>query len=108
MWNTLITTGTKNWGRPGGVIEGELKVEGYTQMEISGINFSIDGSEVGFGKITASSGLLTGTLSNGNPINCNFTIADYAPYTASIELVPEPSTFLLLSLGTVMLRKRKQ
>jgi hypothetical protein len=41
-------------------------------------------------------------LTNGDPINNDFYIAT----NASIVLVPEPATLLLLGLGAVMLRKK--
>jgi hypothetical protein len=49
------------------------------------------------GDITAISGTLTGTLLDGTPINNDVGRAS----TATIRLVPEPSTALLLAFGLV-------
>jgi len=50
-----------------------------------------------------SGGRLTGILAMGNTIDNTFSIED----NGSIRLIPEPATLLLLSLGVVMLRRRR-
>lgn len=106
----------------GGVIGYQLRADGYSNVIISGgqpgyelwatqhgvvtiygSDFSIDGLNVGYGPITVASGILTGTLASGEAINNDFYIYD----DASIVLVPEPATVLLLALGGLMLRKRR-
>ena len=81
-------------------------------LEINGSNFAVDGIPLGFGEIKSTLGgyyenepfrTLTGTLANGDIINNSFRIGDYA----SIVLVPEPVTLLLLGLGGAIVRKRK-
>lgn len=112
----------------GGVIGNDLRADGYSQVTISGgvigyelwatqnsvvtINgrdFSIDGLSVGYGPITVESGILTGilsgTLASGETINNNFHIYE----DATIMLVPEPGTVLLLGMGGFLaLRKRRR
>ena len=61
----------------------------------------IDGIPADYGQITAPSGTLTGMLSSGEPISTDFCIYD----DASIVLVPEPATVLLLTFGVLLLRK---
>ena len=50
-----------------------------------------------------ATGTLTGTLLNGDPINIGFRIYD----NASIVLIPEPASLLLMGLGGLLIRKRK-
>lgn len=78
---------------------------------ISGSNFAIDGSPVGFARISSILGgaidresyrQITGTLANGDILNTKFRIGDLA----TITLVPEPTTLVLLGFGGMFLRKR--
>jgi hypothetical protein len=107
----------------GGTIGHDLRADGYSQVTISGgqvgyelwatqhgvvtiygSDFSIDGLNIGYGPITVASGILTGTLASGDLIDTNFHIYD----EATITLIPEPATFLLLALGSLaLLRKRR-
>ncbi len=84
----------------GGLI-GELDCDKYSTSTITvyGTDFNY-----AYGEIDASFGNLKGTLLNGTLIDANFYIHSQ---DAKIILVPEPSTFLLLSLGLVALRKQK-
>jgi hypothetical protein len=66
-------------------------------ITVHGNNFNYQ-----YGDIQVSSGVLTGTLDNGDQINCAFNISD----AAKIILVPEPATLLLLSFGAVMARRK--
>ena len=68
-------------------------------MEIHGSDFNLP-----FGDITATSGTLTGILADGTPLNVDFGRAS----TATITLVPEPSTALLLAAGLVGLATRRR
>ncbi len=85
-----------------------IETRGTTHLSIFGGGFpslvSIDQSTVeiigsGFnlplGNITALSGTLTGSLSDGTPLNISFGRAS----TATITLVPEPNTGLLVMTG---------
>ena len=81
-------------------------------LTIHGSDFAIDGSPVGLGEITSILGgsywyepyrRLTGTVANGDIINNQFRIGN----DASIVLVPEPATLLLLTLGVLTLRKKR-
>ncbi len=96
----------------GGTINNKIVLSDNAELLISGSNFALDGNPVGFGKISSVSGgnywnepvrRLTGTLANGDSINNEFQIGNYA----SITLIPEPATLLLLGLGGLFLRKRK-
>ncbi len=78
---------------------GGIYAYGDSQITIFGRDFNVNGLGVGYGEITASSGTLTGTLENGDPIDNDFYIDD----NASIVLTPEPATLLLLGLGAVIL-----
>ena len=87
----------------GGTIDAGLNIQGNSQVTIAGTNFAIDGFAVGYGTYTASdytSGILTGILTNGDPMNNNFGIAN----DARITLVPEPATLLILGAGCLIFR----
>jgi len=106
----LIETGLDTFNESevfvfGGIITGGLNIQDSSQVTISGTNFAINGFPVNYGTYTASdyiSGILTGTLSNGDLINNEFGIAN----NASITLVPEPTTLLLIGVGVLCLRRR--
>jgi hypothetical protein len=91
----------------GGTIEGGLNIQSNSRLTVSGTNFAINGFPVSYGTYTASeyiSGILTGTLSNGDLINNEFGIAN----NASITLVPEPSTLVLIGMSVLCLRRRNR
>jgi hypothetical protein len=74
-----------------------LFADSSSMIVINGFDFNY-----GYGYITDSYGMLTGTLLSGEMINLNFErLGD-----AQILLVPEPATLLLFGLGGLVLRKR--
>jgi hypothetical protein len=89
----------------GGTIEGGLNIQDNSQVTIAGTNFAINGFPADYGTYTAldyTSGILTGLLSNGDPMSNDFGIAN----DASITLVPEPTTLILTGIGVLLLRRR--
>ncbi len=98
----------------GGSLGTGIVLENSSQISIWGSGFEVDGISAGYGIITNtgeyvdgygraySYGTLTGKLYSGETINNVFYIYN----DSTIELVPEPTTLLLLSLGTVLLRKQ--
>jgi len=111
--NTIYASGNGRIIVSGGsIIHDHLWLENNSELIINGSNFAIDGSPIGFTEITGLLGgfyqdepyrVLTGTLANGDIINNQFQIGN----TASIVLVPEPATLLLLGFGAFMISKRK-
>ena len=97
----------------GGAILGNVQVERLANMEISGGDFggslfALDSADVaifgeGFnfpnGEIMDITGTITGTLADGTVLDLDFGRAS----TATIRLVPEPSTALLLASGLAAL-----
>lgn len=75
----------------------------FDLIEESVVTIHGSGFNYGYGEITNSTGILTGTLANGDLINNRF----YVHGNASIVLVPEPAALLLLGLGAVRLRSRQ-
>ena len=90
----------------GGSIGTGIRAESTGKIIVVGTDFKINGQSVDYGCLTNSdypSGILTGTLANGDPLDTHFDLY----HSGSIFLTPEPSTLLLLGLGAVMLRKRR-
>ncbi len=97
----------------GGSIGENLLLSENAVLTIDGSDFAVDGQSVDDGKITSITGgpnhsepyrHLTGILANGDLLDNDFRIG----HDASIVLVPEPATLLLLGLGAVMVRRRKR
>jgi len=81
----------------GGKLGMPIRVSNTSKVVIYGTDFNY-----AYGEIGVTSGELTGTLANGDTINNYFYIND----NASIILVPEPATLLLLGLGGLALRRK--
>jgi hypothetical protein len=84
----------------------EIRAGDSSIIRISGSNFRVDGTPVGLGVIPFTTGTLTGTLDSGDSIIDTIFFHDgytsaAGTFTDTIELVPEPSTALLLALGLV-------
>ena len=110
LWPAYVESGTQ-LNVAGGVFHSDLQVQNFAQLFISGgslngviraLDFSattIVGSGFNFplGDLSAASGVLTGTLADGTPLDVNFSRASRARIT--LTLIPEPSTALLLAGG---------
>jgi hypothetical protein len=97
----------------GGAIGESIHLSQQAILTIDGSNFAIDGTPFSSGEITSIFGggysndpfrTLTGVLANGDIINNQFQLGDYA----KIVLVPEPATLLLLGLGAAILKKGRR
>jgi hypothetical protein len=88
----------------GGTLYHGFTAEEYSTVTIVGNNFEVDGVPVPYGDLSASSGILTGELLSGDPLDIYFGRYD----DASITLIPEPSTVFLVSLGLVGLAVRRK
>jgi len=90
---------------PGGSIHEpatDIFVRDNSRIIIYGEDFKIDDISVGYGRIDVASGILSGTLDNGGYIYTDFYVYD----NASIILVPEPATLILLSFGGIILLRK--
>jgi hypothetical protein len=109
--NDIQTWGNGEVTISGGRILGDIYAGYYfTNNSYSGVvkfegaNFTINGTSVGYGQYFATdyaTGILRGTLANGDRLNNKFYIYD----DASIILIPEPSAIVLFGLGAVAARK---
>lgn len=99
----------------GGTIGYNILLGNSAGLTIHGSGFSIDGQPVGYGDLTSILGgaynnepyrQITGTLANGDILNNRFKVGE----TATIHLVPEPSTMVLLVGAAVagLLARRKK
>ena len=94
----------------GGTIGDGIDVRHNSEVTIYGTDFEVDGVPVDYGQITTGSinefgrltGILTGSLQNGDTLNNIF----YIEPDAAIFLVPEPGTLILLGLGSLIMRKK--
>ncbi len=93
--DVIISGGTIRAGNGG---SSSLRAWFSSKIIIDGSNFNYP-----LGKIPEPSGVLACDLKYGGSLNNNFDIGS----SASIVLVPEPATLLLLGLGVVMLRRKR-
>ncbi len=96
----LTSNGESRVNVYGGQISWQIHATQNSSMFIYGTDFTIDGLSVGYGPISAMSGTLSGILYSGEALNVSFDIIE----NASIMLIPEPATVLLLGIGAVLLR----
>lgn len=96
-WHGLLTYDYSDAYICGGVIGGDLDLWEHSQLTIEGTGFNYP-----YGTYSSIIGHLTGTLLNGDPIATPFYLHD----SATMTLVPEPATLLLLGLGGVILRRK--
>lgn len=88
----------------GGVLAmGPITVNGNSSFTIFGTGFQVDGQAVASGPVTEALGTLTGTLSNGDPINIAFDNAGGGLALASPASLPSlvilPQLALIASLA---------
>lgn len=84
-------------------IAGDVIASDFAAIYIRGDAFKVNGIDYDFGILSSfSSGNVTGLTSSGNMIDFDFNISD----NAEIFLIPEPTTLMLLGLGSLLLRKR--
>ena len=99
MLDNVVARNNSSIDITGGNLYGIIDCYDDAVITLYGSNFNFP-----YGTITNSTGILTGTLSNGDLIDNRFYVHD----NASIVLVPEPATLLLLGLGGILLRRAKR
>lgn len=77
-------------------------------VEILGTDLSVDGMPVGSGDILAIQGQLTGTLASGEELDIAIFRGEAGLGVIRLNIVPEPSTSLLLALGLIALGRHGQ
>jgi hypothetical protein len=88
----------------GGVAGSNLFALDAAKLIIVGSDFKVDGVPVPFGDLAALSGVLTGTLASGDPIDNGFFQGGYdfgfgSLASGTVTLVPEPGTGLIVATG---------
>lgn len=106
IFDSIISSNNSTIIVEGGEIGYMIFANHHSQIYIYGTDFKIDGISVDYGEIDVAGGTLTGILSNGNAINNRFDIDTTQSVPASIFLVPEPATLLLVGLGALCFRRR--
>ncbi len=94
-------------GNIAAILSGDPDGSGFPDPDFNVITLSGSGFNYPNGPIPVASGQITGVLANGDPINASFEIHGQA----SIVLVPEPSTLVLLgtaSMAAIFSRRRKR
>jgi hypothetical protein len=84
-------------------------------VTIVGTSFAVDGVPIGFGLLSAQTGLLSGTFLAGNTFfmrdpffHNGYTSSGGQTYTGQIWLVPEPGTGWLVAGGLLVLGARRR
>lgn len=86
-----------------------ITIDGVTTSLSNGDMLSDFGKLIDGGSLVYYTGIITGTLADGSALNDEFTIFNMGSFegTADIIIIPEPCSLVLLSLGGLMLRRRK-
>jgi hypothetical protein len=91
---------------------GLIDLEGFSTLMLIGSDFAINGNPIGAGELHSLLGdsdedeplrTMTGTLASGENLNAQFRIWD----SATITIVPEPATMVMLGIGGIVLRRRR-
>ncbi|MCD4692889.1 MAG: hypothetical protein K8R79_08245 [Calditrichales bacterium] len=101
----LITENYSTAILSGGFINSGISTRDNSTVTIIGSNFTINGNPVGYGQYTAadfSNGHIIGTLESGDLLDGNLSI--YGNSSIILQ-IPEPTTFLLLCVGSLLLRR---
>jgi hypothetical protein len=109
----LFATNSSTVTVSGGTITDRINASDESQVILWGSDFAVDGTPVDHGALTSIFGgsiedepsrHITGMLANGGSLDNDFYIGN----NASIVLIPEPTTLLLLGLGGLALLRRKR
>lgn len=98
----------------GGIVDLDtgLGVSRGGSIQLIGSNFRLNGSAIGFGELTAETGLLSGVLADGSAFNdipfTRIMRGNGSPGSLTLSAIPEPSHCAVLALGGLIVVGRRR
>lgn len=89
---TLLASNAAHVDWSGGTVGSLVDVRDTSLVVVHGSGFEVDGQPVPYGDLAATSGLLTGTLANGDPLSVSFLQGDAGGSSSGTLRLAPPAT----------------